>query len=154
MTDIEIINISYTEVTRERNPEDEWDADDTCTSNNIEGFRIIKPNSRWKSVDLTVDFEPKVDKTYYLVYVIYSTGDSFSHHEGCVDYIFLYENLEFAEATKKMIEDAYKKKDKEESYSVEIFNDKGELFKISSSSWVGYFETLTDVVIDYVTLKQ
>lgn len=100
-----------------------------------------------------VGFEIKPDKTYYLVSVIYSTGDSFSHHSGKIDYIELYESLEMAEATKKMILDSYALKDKEESYSVEILNNSGTAYKISSSSWVGYFESLEDVQIDAIKLK-
>ncbi len=99
-------------------------------------------------------FEINPDKIYYLVSVIYSTGDSFSHHEGNIDYIELYENLEMAEATKKMIEDSYNRKNKEESYGVEILSNNGNLYKISSSPWVGYLETLEYVTIDYISLKQ
>jgi hypothetical protein len=154
MANIQILNKSYTEVVRERDPDEEWDADDTSTSNNVYGFKVAESNSKNQIVDIVVDYEIKPDKTYYLVSVIYSSGDSFSHHTGNIDYIMLYDNLEMAEATKKIIEDSYKRKDKEQSYSVEILNNNGELFIISSSCWVGYFETLEEVKIDCITLTQ
>jgi hypothetical protein len=153
-TDIEIINHSYTEITKERDPNEEWDGEDTITSNSIQGFKIVKPNDKWKQVDLTIGFEIKPDKTYYLVSVIHSSGDSFNHNSGEIVYIELYENIEMAEATKKIIEDSYNRKHKEESYGVEILNNSGTLYKISSSPWVGYFERLEEVQIDCIQLKQ
>ena len=152
-TDIEIINNYHTEITRERNTDDEWDADDTSKTNNIEGFKVVKKDDKWKQVDLTVPFEINAEKTYYLVYVIYSTGDSFSHHSGNIDYIEMYETYAMAEATLEMIENANKVKNKDDSYSIEILNNAGVMYKISSSAWTGYFERLEHVQIDRVQLK-
>lgn len=151
-TEISIINECEIRVTREREPDEEWSGESTESSNYVSGFNIVD-DILIHSADLVVGFEIKPDKTYYLVSVIYSTGDSFSHHSGKIDYIELYESLEMAEATKKMILDSYALKDKEESYSVEILNNAGTPYKISSSSWVGYFESLEDVQIDAIKLK-
>ena len=38
------------------------------------------------------------------MYVLYSTGDSFSHHEGKISFIDMYQTLEEAEATVRVIE--------------------------------------------------
>lgn len=153
-TDIYVINDTYSEVTRERDPNDEWDADNTATSNCIRGFKIVNKSSKKNEyTDLTIDFEVKETIPYYLLSVIYSTGDSFSHHTGHIEYIDLYSNIEYAEAAQKMIENAYAAKDKEERYSVDILDNNGNMRKISSSSWVGYFESLEEVRIDTV-IKQ
>ena len=152
-TELYIINDRYTEVTKERDPNEEWDGEDTITSNNIQGFGILKPKDRYNSVDIVVTFDIDPKKTYYLVSVIHSTGDSFNHHQGDIVYIELYEELSMATATKEMIENSYNRKNKEESYSVEILNNEGTMYKISSSPWVGYFERLEEVRIDEVRLK-
>lgn len=147
--EIYIINDKHTEVTKEKNPNERWDGENTMTSNHIRGFEVIGPDDKWRTIDISVPFDIDRDKTYYLVSVIYSTGDSFNHHEGVIDYIEMYENEEMAIATRDMIENSYKSKDKEEKYSVEILNNSGTPYKISAS-WVGYFERLEEVRIDCV----
>jgi hypothetical protein len=153
MTDIRIINNRYTEILKERDPNEEWDGEETVTSNDIEGFEIVTPEDKYKTVDLPVSFEIDPKRTYYLVSVIYSTGDSFNRHDGEVDYIELYESSAMANATKKMIENSYKAKDKEERYSIEILNNEGVMYQISSSAWTGYFERLEEVRVDGIRLK-
>lgn len=41
--EIHIINNRHREVTRQGNPKERYDGDDTITSNSIEGFEIIDP---------------------------------------------------------------------------------------------------------------
>lgn len=133
-TEIHIINNSHREITKERNSKKEWDNEESISTNEIKGFEIISPEDNWKTVDLTVFFDINPEKTYYLVSVIYSTGDSFNHHKGKIDYIELYEKYEMALATKKIIEKSYKSKDKEEKYSVSVLNNDGNLYSISTSA--------------------
>lgn len=104
------------------------------------------------STDISVPFDIDPYRYYYLVSVIYSTGDSFNHNKGEIDYIEMYEEEEMAIATKKAIEVAYKSKDKEDRYGVDILNNSGVSYRISAS-WVGYFESLEEVRIDRIQLK-
>lgn len=146
--DVIVVNKSYTEVTRESDPDDRWDADDTYTSNNIVGIKFSEGYSDLNAIP----FEILPDKDYYLLYVIYSTGDSFSHHEGQIDYVELYEDRSLAEASAKMIEDDYKEwRKKENKWNVEILNSRGEMFQFYCP-WKGYFERLTSVEVENVRL--
>ena len=89
---IKIIDLSHCETTREADPLNEWDGDDIYTSHNIQGFTVLDSYH-----DLPVSFSIEDKRKYYLLYVLYSTGDSFHHEEGCIEYISLYQTLEEAE---------------------------------------------------------
>jgi hypothetical protein len=152
-TEISIINNSHRIVTKERSPNTAWDNSATITINSIEGFTVIEPDEEWGTVDLTVSFEIDPAKTYYLVSVIYTDGDSFNCDEGQISYIDLYEDSKLAIKTKKSIEDNYKDKEKKDSHSVEILTCDGCPYTISSSLWTGYFNSLQEVRIDRILQK-
>src|SRR5210317_84780 len=96
-------------VTRAGDPDDEWDRDDTYTDHNIEGFRAA-PEEDSKYFDLVVPYEPEFDKEYYLLYAVYSTGDSFGHDDGSgIEYIGLYTENELDVARENL--DRVKKHD-------------------------------------------
>ena len=149
---IQIINDVTTEVLKERDYDKEWDGEELSYSNDIKGFKVLE-DTRFGTVDLTVNFEIDPKETYFLVYVVYSDGDSFNHYSGKICYIDLYRNAEWAKATREMIENSYKRKDKESRYGIEIFNDEGTMYKISSSTWTGYFERLEYVEIETIHQK-
>ena len=71
---IRIINKCHTYATRQSDPDDSWDQDDNDTSHNIVGIEIA-PDSGY--YDISVPFDIERGKEYFLVYGIYSTGDSF-----------------------------------------------------------------------------
>lgn len=97
-----VINDIYTEVTRERDPTDEWDADDTHQSNSIRGISLTDKDSYY---ELDTEFALYSGTDYYLVYGIYSTGDSFSQHEGEIAFVQLYLTKEYAERCVKVLKD-------------------------------------------------
>lgn len=148
MTKIEIIDESYTMVTRHGDPNDEWDGDDTETSHHITGFRVLKNGYS----DLEVDFKLTPGKPYYLLYAIYSTGDSFHHEEGKIEYIGLYKSLKDAEVNQKLIEKHYKETNEsnprnfDSMFSVELISPSGVKYK-QHVPWNGYFESLTSVEV-------
>jgi len=132
--EIEIIDDTYTEVTRESDPDEQWDGDDTCTSHDIHGFKIGKYG------DLSVRFEPEYDKTYFLLYATYSTGCSFSQHEGEIEYVDLYEDENVAWEN-------YRRLDKHgEGYSAKLLHESGKEYTFSIP-WIGYFESLQDLEV-------
>ena len=88
---INVLNNQRTKFIRGSDPNDEWYERSTYTSNNIYGIELS--NSEYGDIS-SIPFEIVPDKDYYLLYVIYSTGDFFSHHEGRIDYIELYDNIE------------------------------------------------------------
>lgn len=147
LTKIRIINDSFTSVTRESDPDDKWDRDDTCQSHNIKGFEIVDADRKY-GYDFEVPFKIDPEKEYYLVAVYYDTGDSFGRDENVIDMIDLYDDINIATEVKRRILD----NDNKGSYSVTILNPQGKEYQISTS-WVGYFEHLNDVEIHRVKLK-
>ena len=146
-TGIKIIDYPRIEVTREATL-DEWDGDDTNEIHDIEGFTIVNENGYY---DLKVPFEIDKNKTYYLVYVIYSSGDSFHHEESRIDFIELYEDVKMAKEVAKIIEDDYRNwESTEKDWSVEIFNSNGEKYKIHCP-WKGYFERLSYAEVEAIS---
>lgn len=145
-THIHVIDESRTEVTRDRDTSDKWDGDDTHTDHDVIGFKI----SNGTYFDLIVDFEPKASTDYYLLYAVYSTGNSFSHSAGSgIEYYGLYtkEQLYIAEENKKILEDRSKKPE----YNIEIKDTNGNMMK-SWCPWSGYFESLDSVNLDVIRL--
>jgi hypothetical protein len=138
---IEIIDDAYGEVTRSGDPSDKWDRDDTHTSHNVQGFKA-KLEKEGGYFDLTVPYEPEFDETYYLLYVVYSTGDSFGHDAGSgLEAIGLYkkDELDVAKDNERRIEKHYRSKDPD--FNVELITSSGKKFQ-QHTPWVGYFESL------------
>lgn len=150
-------------VTRRARDDDEWDQDDIAYTHTVLGVRTFDEGEPQYYTGVTVPFQVLNDKEYYLVYVVYSTGDSFHHEEGCVHYVDLFETLSKAEALAKIIETHYsfsykaqRWADKEvkppkgyNEYQISYLNEAGE--EISTHvPWTGYFESLTNIVIERV----
>ena len=114
-------------VTREASS-DEWDRDDTAKDWTIpDYFTIVKEYG-----DVRLNFDPKPHTPYYMVYYIWSTGDSFGHDEqyGC-EVHGIYETKE----------EAVKERDR--------------LSKVTDYSvpWNGYFESLDSVHVARFMVK-
>lgn len=86
-------------------------------------------DGRW--YDMMVPFKPEADRPYYLIYGVYSTGDSFGSRSGVIHFVGLFENEEDATEIAKLIE-------KIDGYQYSI-NYKGQDYHIP---WTGYFESL------------
>ena len=93
LASIQVKSEVYTEITRERNINDEWDGGETAKTHEILGFTWGVDTYG----DLQTDLYPQPNKEYYLVYVDYDTGDSFSVSRGERFYVQLYENKEKAQ---------------------------------------------------------
>lgn len=155
-------------VTRERNQDDEWDNDDTAIDTTILGVETSKESQEKAGYNETiVPFEVVDGKDYYLVYVTYSTGDSFHREDGVVRYIDLYETREKAEKTAKVIQDHYNLSDNERrwnakpvkppksynEFSLKYRNEVGEEVDLHVS-WTGYFERLSGITVQKVQLHE
>lgn len=163
---IRIVDETHCNTTREHDPNDKWDQDDTSTSHNIKGIEIADKKKSFVFHDMEVPFKVRKHVTYFLLYVIYSTGDSFHHSEGEINFVDLYESRDFAEANKILIEEHYKAV-KGDGDDMEEFRDGGttrkafEKFTIALQRsngnvmnthvpWTGYFERMTSVSIKEV----
>ena len=124
----------YVEVTRQANPHEEYDGDDTRTDWTISDNLV---ENKTASADFCAPFEVKHNTNYYAVYVIYSTGDSFSSDEnGRISFVELFK-------TKKKAQDLVHKIETEHNdkgpLSMDYLDEEGHK-KTCSCDWNGYFE--------------
>jgi hypothetical protein len=141
---VKIIDNTYTEITREADPEDRWSGEDTDASHDILGLELT--NTYY---DLDTEFPIELGVNYYLLYAIYSTGDSFSHHEGKIDFIQLYKTASKAEDARKILLSPRQ----EDKFSATIKTESGKHLQMHIP-WDGYFESLTNLNIEEVRLRR
>ena len=146
MTSIILLDNQYTDTTRHADPDEMWDADSTSTSHDVYSFEVVGDKHYH---DLMVGFDCEYDRDYYLLYALYSSGDSFSNHEGNIEYIGMFEDAELAIKNEKIINDQYRSN--KDNYTYNLFDDAGTKYKLCAP-WCGYFECLDDV--DVVTIRR
>lgn len=134
-----VVKDQYCHTTREHDPEDRWSGEETCTDTSVWGFEVTSEDKYWDGI---AKFDLEYDKDYFLVYAIYSTGDSFSRHDGQFDVADLFETMDEAKEVKKIL-DGFDK------------NGEGQTVQISEGinyhvPWWGYFEYLEYVEIEVV----
>lgn len=141
---ITVLNDSWGGISRHADPDEEWDADSTWQEHSITGIEITKDGG-----DVAVGFTPLLNVEYYLLYVIFDTGDSFGSYTGQIEYIDLYEDSGIALENRNRIEKDMKTNP--DNYSVELKHESGETYKFGTS-WKGYFESLQTVEVVGVKL--
>jgi hypothetical protein len=153
-TNIRIIDDTHQCDTSEVDPDDNWSRADTDTSHSIEYIKIVDDKDY---NDLVVPFKIDSQKNYFLLSVVYSTGNSFGHDGGQISFIELYSDLELAEQNRKEIEehnhnfsDTYHSSKKNE---LKITNQAGKTYQCYCC-WIGYFERVEDVRIDTVRVLE
>ncbi len=152
MTKLVIEDKCYTSVTREVNPDDDFDQGCTHTDVYVNSINIA---NRWHNLVSSFDVNPG-DKIY-LVYVTYTTGSTFGSASGNVVYVDVFKDSDEAYALEKEINQAYdnfknpkpKKKGKQQEYDywLDYIND-GKLKKVYTGPWTGYFETLDNTHVE------
>lgn len=148
---------SYTVVEREGDPEDRWDGDDTAATTTVNAL-VLAGEDDYR--DLTVGHPVAAGDTLHLLYAVYGTGDSFSHQSGCVEWIDAYRTKAEAEKAADAIRAHYRRyersknsrEDPENFYSVRLPSSIGVEFTLSCP-WIGYFESLEDVVVAPLPVK-
>jgi hypothetical protein len=136
----------YTEITREADPEEDYDGDDTFTDWSISD---VITNGDKKSYDFVAPFQLEDNTKYYLVYIIYSTGDSFSHQANAnCEFIDLFKTKEQAE---KLVTKIKSDNEKDEPFYMDYHDEANQLRRVSCS-WNGYFESITTCEVKEVSL--
>ena len=87
---IAVIDDYFTEVTRERDPNDDQSGEDTFSNHDIRG---IVRDSRG---DIDVGFDVLPGVTYWLLYYYYDEYDSFSADENLIEFVGLYRDEKLA----------------------------------------------------------
>lgn len=131
---VDVFYDSYEEITRDRDPDDDWDNDDTCihTSN----FRIVKSD--------TGQFElPRGTKIATAVVANYCTGDTFGRYDGQIQVLDVFDNDEDAAALAGYLSSTGYRvvKNGREIYEWEK-EFKGKKYYCN---WFGYFEHLNSM---------
>lgn len=132
-------------------PEDEWSRDSTVESHNIHGLIEVGKNAYY---DVCIAGE---GDTFYLLYGIYGTGDSFGVDEGRFEEVSLHRDIDIARENKKRLEIHERSQDINSSleigWTVTLLNDDGSEFTYSPP-WLGYFEVLTNIDIEKVSITK
>lgn len=124
---IQIIDDSFTDITRHADPGTEYDCDDEHTSHYITGFRLSK------NFDLEISFPPKINTNYYLVYYLFSTGCSYCHTSGRIEFVELYRNEKAAKAAARLLNNT-------KTATVKIKNDSGKIYQEYKSGVDDYLD--------------
>lgn len=139
-TKIYIKYSSYTEVIKKANYDDEWDRDDTSTSHYVDEVSLQPISSEY----CYIPFNVKKGDTIYLVYAIWSTGDSFHRADGeRIDFISVHKTYSNAKRNEDILSHAV-----DGDGTPTIFLDDGTEYKYSPG-WFGYFESL-----DYINIGE
>ncbi len=136
---LELIYSSYSEDTSEVDPEDSWDRPNTATTYDVRGLKLVDQDGYKR---LPVDDDVSVGDDLWVVYAVYSTGDTFGHDEGGGFEWLSYHRTEEA---------AQKAKSDDEQGSDFITLDNGKQQKFYRS-WDGYFESLDSLEIKRLTV--
>ena len=148
--------ISYDSHTEEIYSHDPEDNNSTSTSYYISNDIIETKNIS----DFMFTNPLNLNKPYYAVYLIYSTGDSFSQQDGnSIIFIDLFNNKDNALNLIKLIEDNSKAyndirdlSNTEFDFSIKYFDDENNEKTLSSMPWLGYFESIDNCDIQEVFL--
>lgn len=132
---------SYTEKTTSEPPENEdpYYRDSTHTTHSIQGISLKKRGSRYNET-LELDYQPDADALHYLVYALYSTGDSFGHDSGRIEFIDLFKTESDANDCHELL-----KKAKDGSARIKSGGGKAYTFSVP---WIGYFDRLESIEIE------
>lgn len=142
---------SYSYVTRHSDPDEQWDADDTATTWTApDSIYLRSPRDYSDTDDLPWEVSP--GDVVFMVWVQYSTGNSFGHDDGAYsEVIGWYQNAEDAYKCRDIIDadsgTKYEYGMDGNKVEVPMFNGQGTR-PVYTGSWKGYFESLDHVSIE------
>lgn len=172
MANVRVVDDVYTDVVEYGDGEPYGRRDCTAEHHNIQGIQVVGEKEYY---DLSTGFDIDPTRPYYLLYAIYSTGDSFGHDDGRIEFVGLYEDLEVAHEneqrvwahnetyqqleyrwytpSKQLSKEKLKNLRKEfEPYTIKLVTEDGLEYGVHVP-WHGYFERLTEVVVQPVLVR-
>jgi len=143
---VKIIRTHSENVTRDRDPNDEWDNDDISHEHDIQGFEVVDEKSGW---DFVLNEKPSGD--WHLICAFHSSGDSFHCEDNCLLLVSFVKHMEDAEIILAAIEKDYKAYQEKQEWKHEplkvhlpVANREEQIY---TGTWKGYFERLQSVEI-------
>lgn len=141
-TKLYIKTSSYVDIVKEANQDDEWDRDDTQRTHYVDQVSLDPVGYEYCYIPGSI----KKGDTVYLVYAVWSTGDSFHRAEGeYIDFISAHRTYDAASRNENILDTD---RAEGEGSTFKLFLDDGTEFSYCAS-WFGYFESL-----DYVTVRE
>lgn len=153
MTKIYYTFDSTSYVTRHSDPDERWDADDTSTTWRApDKISLSKPDT-WNFETDDLPWEVKAGDTIFMVWLQYSTGNSFGRNDGEYhEVVGWYQNVDDAIKCQTAIENEdpnYRFEEGGNTIQVPTFDGQATR-KLYTGSWKGYFESLDDVQVETV----
>ena len=105
----------------------------------------LTASERYDNETFNVDSDVKAGDPVFVLYMTYSSGDSFGSSEGEGEVLWAFKDATLAAAARS----AWKKGGDEKAQSIEFEIDGGRKIKLSNPAW-GYFENMSSV--DLVTV--
>jgi hypothetical protein len=141
----------YTEVTREADPEDSWGADDTSTSWSVDGVSLSDKDGQHA---LPADFPVEAGDTVYVLYAVYSTGDTFHRADGeYLEVISFHKNGTIAHKNCAHLSSRKNRGSAGNDFQMTIEYDSGAKVQ-RHCPWDGYFESLDYVRVESFIVKR
>lgn len=140
---VTVICDMHSTITRHRDPGERWDGDDYAHSPSIRGI-----STGGERGDFEVSFPVTPGRVYYLVSVVYDTGDSFHRETGCIEHVELFEEMEKAETLAKRIADHARgnRRSSEGRNTLVLFTNSGAEYQ-GHVPWLGYFERFEEALV-------
>ena len=93
-----------------------------------------------------VAFDAEVDDTVYVLWMTYSTGDSFGHGQGYGEILWVFKDEEVAKKALRQVQE------KMEDYAIDFVDDAGNVIEFSNPG-SGYFENVDSLTISEFKLS-
>jgi hypothetical protein len=141
---------SFTEETREPNPNDPWDRGNTSTHNS---FRHVSKTEIYPDIASSLDIP--VGAECHVVWVVWSTGDTFGRDEGRrTSLIGVFQKEGAALGLQREIERRNQERHniKDYNYSFEFVTSDGQELTVYQS-WFGYFDSLDAVHVEQTVMQ-
>lgn len=126
-----------------RSPEEYGSWEENNSFSMGEKFWIPKAKNNYH---LLVPFVPEAGKDYFVVYCVYSSGDSFGSEFGKYEFLAFFDSEEKASDLIRVLLEETKK----EEYKYSVEHD-GVVYYLP---WVGYFESLEELTYRKVQMKE
>lgn len=113
-------------------------------------FRVLSVSmtsrGRWDEEKFEVGFDIKAGEPVFVLYMTYSTGDTFGHANGRGEVLWVFKDADTAREALRLWKEENDKRDPE--FSVKFEDDVGRVVQLSNPA-AGYFENVGE--IDLVT---